>query len=238
MKDYLSNSNKAVSSLIDTPPANDESFDKPLAKKRKYFKCSAKLAQHKDLENEELTESDTKIEDFMQKYWRSIRNFMKKGRVQNMYNIFYERDFKDLIEIVAKRIMTHQKNRFKVNYSLAYILTEELRYYHSSYNNAQMLVTALISNRKDLIDFFNTLAEESFYDGLSRPDTKWKIVQIPNITFYANNLKDAPLGARVVFPDHIKNNHGLVKVSGDNNLCLDFSMSGCASRLWSVVVAV
>ena len=54
--------------------------------------------------------------------------------------------------------MTHQKNRFKINYSLAYILktikTEELRYYHSSYNNAQMLDTALlISNRKDLMGF-------------------------------------------------------------------------------------
>ena len=60
-----------------------------------------------------------------------------------------------------------------------------------------MLDTALllISNRKDLTDFLNALDEESFYDGLSRPDTKWKIVQIPNITFYVNNLKDAPLGA-------------------------------------------
>ena len=73
--------------------------------------------------------------------------------------------------------MTHQKNRLKINYSLAYILkniqTEELRYYHSSYNNAQILDTALlIRNRKDLMDFLNSLAKDSFYDGLSRPDTK------------------------------------------------------------------
>ena len=120
--------------------------------------------------------------------------------------------------------MTHQKNCFKIHYSLAYILknieTEELKYYHSSYNNAQMLDTALlISNRKDLMDFLNVLAQESFCDGMSRPDTKWKIVQISNITFYANSLKDAPLGARVTFPDHIKNNRGLVNVLGDNNLC-------------------
>ena len=83
-----------------------------------------------------------------------------------------------------------------------------------------MLDTALlISNRKDLMDFLNALAEESFYDELSRPNTKCKIVQISNITFYANGLKDAPLGARVTFPDHIKNNRGLMNVSGDNNLC-------------------
>ena len=105
-------------------------------------------------------------------------------------------------------------------YILKNVETEELRYYHSSYNNAQILDTALlISNRKDLMDFLNVVAEESFYDGLSRPDTKCKIVQISNITFYANSLKDAPLDARVTFPDHIKNNHGLLNVSGDNNLC-------------------
>ena len=193
-------------------------------KRKKYFKCPAKSDQHKDLENEELTESDPEVKNFMQKYWGRIRSFTKEGKVQNIYNIFYHRDFKNLVETIAERIMIHQNNRFKINYSLAYILknidTEELRYHHSSYNNAQMLVIALlISNRKDLMDFLNVLAEESFYDGLSRPDTKWNIVQISDITFYANNLKDAPLGARTPFPDHIKNNRGIVNVSGDNNLC-------------------
>ena len=120
--------------------------------------------------------------------------------------------------------MTHQKNRFKINYSLAFILknieTKELRYYHSSFNNAQILETALlINNRKDLLNFFNSLAEESFYDVLTRPDTKWKVVQISNITFYANSLKDAPLGAGASLPSYIRNNHGLANVSGDNNLC-------------------
>ena len=197
IKDSPTVSNEAALSSIDAPPTNDKSFDEPPAKKRKYFKCSVKSDQHKDLENEELTESDPEVKNFMQKYWESIRSFTKKGKVQNIYryNIFYNRDFKDLIETIAERIMTDQKNCFKINNSLAYILkniqTEELRYYHSSYNNAQMLnTTLLISNRKDLMDFLNALAEESFYDELSRPDTKWKIVQIPNITFNANNLKD------------------------------------------------
>ena len=150
-----------------------------------------KSDQHEDLENEELTESDPEVKNFMQKYWGSIRSFRRK--VQNIYNIFCDRDFKGLVETIAEQIMTHQKNCFKINYSLAYILnnieTEELRYNHLSYNNAQMLDTALlISNRKDLMDFLNILAKESFYDGLNRLDTKWKIVQISNITFYANNL--------------------------------------------------
>ena len=77
----------------------------------------------------------------------------------------------------------------------------------------------LINNRKELLNFFNSLAEESFYDGLTRLDTKWKVVQISNITFYANSLKDAPLGAGASLPRYITNNHGLANVSGDDNLC-------------------
>ena len=110
--------NEAATSSIDTPPTNDKYFDEPPAKKRKYFKCSMKSDQHKDLESEELTESDPEEKDFMQKYWESIRSLTKKGKVQNICNVFYERDFKDLVETIAERIMTHQKNCFKINYSL------------------------------------------------------------------------------------------------------------------------
>ena len=70
-----------------------------------------KSDQHKDLENEELTESDPEVKNFMQKYWGSIRRFTKKGKVQNIC-IFYDRDFKDLVETIAERIMTHQKKSF------------------------------------------------------------------------------------------------------------------------------
>ena len=93
-----------------------------------------KSDQHEDLENEELTECDPEVKNFSQKYWGSVRSFTKKGKVQIIYNIFYDRDFKDLVETIAEWFMTHQKNRFKINYSLAYTLknieTEELRYYH------------------------------------------------------------------------------------------------------------
>ena len=45
------------------------------------------------------------------------------------------------------------------------------------------------------------------------------MVQISNITCYANNLKDAPFGAGPSLPSYITNNHGLANVSGDDNLC-------------------
>ena len=97
---------------------------------------------------------------------------------------------------------------------------EELRYYHASYNNNVMMSTArLITNRLELIQFLNELAEESFFDKINRPDTKWRVVDITNITFYVNHLKDAPLGAPIALPVYITNNHGLRNVSADGNLC-------------------
>ena len=67
----------------------------------------------------------------------------------------------------ASKKFKHQKNCFKFSYSLAYILrnieTDELRYFHASYNNHLMLQTALlISNRQELLDFLNSITEEIF----------------------------------------------------------------------------
>ena len=45
------------------------------------------------------------------------------------------------------------------------------------------------------------------------------MVQISNITFYVNSLKDAPLGVGTSLPDYITNTHGLANVSGGDNLC-------------------
>ena len=83
-----------------------------------------------------------------------------------------------------------------------------------------MLETALlISNRQELLDFLNSIAEESFMENITRPDTKWKVIQISNLTFYINHLQDAPLGAPIDLPDFIMNNHGLANVSAEDNLC-------------------
>ena len=167
---------------------------------------------------------DEEINTLMRKHFSSIRTFYKKGKVQSIFNFYYNQDLKLLIRKIVDQILKFQFHRFKINYSFGYILKNihdnELRYYHSSFNNNLMMETArLISNRHELIEFLNTLAEESFFDQIYRSDTKWKIVNIPNITFYINHIKDAPLGAPVDLPDYIMNNHGLRNVSAGDNLC-------------------
>ena len=160
----------------------------------------------------------------MRKHFSSIRTFHKKGKVQSIFNFCYNQDLKLLNPKIIHQILQLQFHRFKINYSFGYILKNindnELRYYHASFNNNLMMETArLISNRQELIEFLNTLSEESFFEKINRPDTKWKIVNIPNITFYINHLKDAPLGAPISLPDYIMNNHGLRNVSAGDHLC-------------------
>ena len=171
-----------------------------------------------------MDETDNDIKEFMKKYWSSIRTFSRKNKVQNIFNFYYNKDMKEMVQNISEAIMKEQENRFKINYSLAYVLknieTNELRYFHSSYNNHLMLETALlISNRQELLDFLNSIAEESFIENITRPDTKWKVIQISNLTFYINHLQDAPLGAPIDLPDFIMNNHGLANVSAEDNLC-------------------
>ena len=93
-----------------------------------------------------------------------------------------------MIQKITETIMKEQNNCFKINYSLACILrnieTDELCYFHASYNNHLMLETALlISNRQELLGFLNSIAQESFIENITRLNTKWKILQISNITF-------------------------------------------------------
>ena len=135
-------------------------------------------------------------------------------------------------KIVMTYIYVSRLEVVKINYSLAYVLrnieTNELRHFHASYNNHLMLkIALLISNRQELLDFLNCIAEESFIENTTRPETKGKIIQISNLTFYINHLQDAPLGTPIPLPDFIMNNHGLANVSAEDNLCFFRCLAVC-----------
>ena len=118
-----------------------------------------------------------------------------------------------MIDTIAERIMRDQQTRFKLNYSFGYVLrnidTDELRYCHSSSNNALVLEAAVtISNSNELEKFLRKIAAEDFLENFNRPDTKWKLLQLTNLVFYLNNLADAPLLGPVEFLDFLTHNRG------------------------------
>ena len=154
------------------------------------------------------------------KHWSSIRSYTRLGPVQDIFKFYYDRMFRDFVDKILTKIIQKQKNQLQFWLFLRNIETQSYRYYHSSHNNAQVLDRAvLISNRHDLINFLNALSEEGFLETLTRPDTKWQIVDITKITFYVTKLKDMALGAPIDLPDNVKFNSGFVNFSAEDHLC-------------------
>jgi hypothetical protein len=133
---------------------------------------------------------------------------------------------------MVHQIFRQQTTAFKINVSFGFVLrhmeTGELRYYHSSQNNSRIFyVPHLIRTEEDLERFLDELQGQDILEFIrqQRPDAKWVVHLLNNVTFYVNKLFDHPIGARVVLPDHILKNKavvGLVTVSHGpytDNLC-------------------
>jgi hypothetical protein len=78
--------------------------------------------------------------------------------------------------------------------------TGELRYYHSSQNNSRFFdVPHLIRTEEDLERFLDELQGQDILEFIrqQRPDTKWVVHLLTNVTFYVNKLFDHLIGARL-----------------------------------------
>jgi hypothetical protein len=133
---------------------------------------------------------------------------------------------------IVRRIFRQQTTAIKINLSFVFILrnveTGQLRYYHSSQNNSRFFdVPHLIRTEEDLERFLEELSRHDMLEYIrqQRPDTKWVVHLLTNVTFYVNKLFDHPIGARVVLPDHILKNKAVVALVGGShgaytdNLC-------------------
>ena len=216
------NSNSTEAHSVSLPIPRKQSKKAGNSPKRKQYRRNWRYLEF--VEGEGLEEDNEEMRAFLCTQWSSVRSFTRRGAVQDLYNFYYNTNYKDMILNILSSIIQNQINRFKINYSLGYVLrnieTDQFRYSHPSRNNAQALNTAvLISSAEELGDFLYNISEENFRDTLSRPDTRWKFVQLTNIIFYVYKLKDAPLGAPISLPDFLRFNRGLANVPGSNNLC-------------------
>jgi hypothetical protein len=85
----------------------------------------------------------------------------------------------------------HQTTAIKINLSFVFILrnveTGQLRYYHSSQNNSRFFdVPHLIRTEEDLERFLEELSRHDMLEYIrqQRPDTKWVVHLLTNVTFY------------------------------------------------------
>ena len=159
------------------------------------------------------------------RHWNTIRTEeATSNRVQDRYNFTLHEMTASTFTEMVHRIFREQATAFKINVSFGFILrhmeTGELRYYHSSQNNSRLFdVPHLIRTEEDLETFLDELQGQDILEYIrqQRPDTKWVVHLLTNLTFYVNKLFDHPIGARGVLHDFVLGNQGLVCLVGGSN---------------------
>lgn len=159
-------------------------------------------------------EVDEKIKEILKDHDKYIKSFTRLGRIMETFNFKMSIFSPSELCYHFKKVFKKQKNSFKINISMAYLLenktTGELAYYRSSQNN-QLLFSkpVLIRNSQDKESFKQLLENTNLLEKIQRPDSKWTFLRITNITFYVYRLSGSPIGALVNLPTHLLNNKGL-----------------------------
>ena len=98
-------------------------------------------------------------QELLKKHWVSLKSYSHMSKVQSVFNV---RLTSNEITSQLDAIFQVQKNLFKINASLGYVLrhktTAEFRYYHSCINNSRIWETPfLIENPQDFETFVKEL---------------------------------------------------------------------------------
>ena len=113
-------------------------------------------------------------------------------------------------------IFTDQSTVFKLNVSFGFILrnneTGALQYYYASRNNEQVFEAPFqITTSADLQQVREALLNLDVLEWVRqrRPNSKWVVQQVTNITFFVTKLRGHPIGRGQSLPHYIVKNRGI-----------------------------
>ncbi|CAH3132565.1 unnamed protein product [Porites lobata] len=169
------------------------------------------------------------------RHWHQIRTrFSRQNRLLDWYN--YRLSSPQPQEVIQHldEIFTDQSTVFKLNVSFGFILrnneTGALQYYYASRNNEQVFEAPFqITTAADLPHVRDALLNLDVLEWVRqrRPNSKWVVEQVTNITFFVTKLRGHPIGRGQSLPHYIVENRGIDaldsnrrtgKIYGDN-LC-------------------
>nr|XP_054771548.1 uncharacterized protein LOC129279465 [Lytechinus pictus] len=167
-------------------------------------------------------------------HWLNIRDRQSFGRVHRFYNYHLPDLNNDILREKAQKVFEDQSTAFKINASYGFILcnneTNECRYYYASRNTKVLKEPVLITNQSSFHNFLDTFIKEDVleYARTLRPNSKWVVQHITNVTFYVFRIGDHPIGQGLELPDYIQNNRAIVSLVKsrrdgrmyNDNLCL------------------
>lgn len=202
-------------------------------------------------ESEDLTQVLKNVKrplrPLVRKNWHSMKTHYhepsteqrKKGRLHSYYNIFWnkfdsDRDWDRKLDEIFNR----QTRRFKINYSLSFILYsrefDRYRFYHSSNNVGRVLSQPeLINNFDDFRNFKQQIRQEDMWDYAKnyRPDTKWEVKKITSTTFFIDPIKDSPIGrGEIIIPNFIRSKREIICLTHSTKTSKPYKDSLCFFR--------
>ena len=168
--------------------------------------------------------------DMIVRSWSAIRSYSRRGRVQSLYNIrLVESSTLADVRDMLMAVFHQQSTSFRVNASLGLVLrdrfTGELRYFHSSVNNGRIHEEPFEINSLDHYNrFVDSLEQRDIveYARAQRPNSKFIVVDVTNLTIFVNHTPEHPIGGRggdTELPDYLSKRRGLRTVDNKWNLC-------------------
>ena len=134
-------------------------------------------------------------------------------------------------------IFTDQSTVFKLNVSFGFILrnneTGALQYYYASRNNEQVFEAPFqITTAADLQQVREALLNLDVLEWVRqrRPNSKWVVEQVTNITFFVTKLRGHPIGRGTYLPSYLAENHGLVALDRNHQTGKIYSDNLCFFR--------
>ncbi|XP_071847518.1 uncharacterized protein [Apostichopus japonicus] len=170
------------------------------------------------------------------KHWNDIRTkFRRQNKLRDVYNYRLSKTSREKLIHHTDMIFDDQKYVFKINVGLGFFLrnveTCELRYYYASNNSKLFKEPFQITNKLTLEHFTEALLAQDLLEHarLQRPNSKWVIETVTNVTYFVYKVLDHPIGCVTVeVPDYVKDNKAIVNLEknlhtgepNNDNMCL------------------
>ena len=203
-------------------------------KKESHMEMSRTKYSHSEVDMSEYSEDPNLLKEI-----ETVKHFLTDEKFESSNKTVYNFRMKEFSITFLKDKMRFIYDELhcsvKINLAFGFVLQNiqddsTFQYFYPANNNTVFETPKVLSDERDLHKILNSLEKNDLFEDLvrQRPDTKWKLHCLINVTFFLYHLTDIPLGCHQVQLPSILIQNRLVKcfVSDsrnrpfDDNLCM------------------